>query len=47
MTFKDMKVYNGEGSQITPSWSASGRTKCDGTLTVVDPATITIEHSTS
>jgi hypothetical protein len=45
ITFENMKIYNGEGTQITPSWSASGKTMCDGTLKVVSPDKITIEHS--
>jgi len=47
ITFKDMKIYNKAGTQITPSWSATGRTMCSGTLTVKSPDFITIEHSTS
>jgi len=44
ITFENMKIYNAEGTQITPQWSGSGRTMCDGTLTIESPSKITIEH---
>lgn len=44
ITFENMKIYNAEGSQITPQWSGSGRTMCEGTLTIESPSKITIEH---
>jgi len=47
ITFENMKIYNAGGTEITPSWSGTGRTMCSGTLTIVSPDKITIEHSTS
>jgi len=47
ITFKDMVITNGEGEVVTPSWSGSGRTMCDGTLIIKSPSEITIEHSQS
>lgn len=44
ITFKDMKIYNAGGTQITPEWKGSGETMCSGHLNIVSPSEITIEH---
>jgi len=45
ITFENMKIWNGEGTEVTPKWSGSGRTMCNGELKVLSPGKITIEHS--
>jgi len=44
ITFKDMKIYNAAGTEVTPEWRGSGETMCRGKLTIVSPSEITIEH---
>lgn len=45
ITFDNMKIYDDNGQQITPRWSGTGRTMCNGVLTIYSPSKITIEHS--
>merc|ERR1712130_110278 len=46
ITFKNMVIKDYRGQQITPDWSShTGRTQCNGRLTVVSSSEITIEHS--
>jgi len=44
ITFKDMQIWNGAGEKITPQWKGTGGTMCSGTLKILSPDHITIEH---
>jgi len=45
ITFKNMKIWNGAGQEITPEWKGTGETMCKGTLIIKSPSEITIEHT--
>jgi len=45
MTFSGMVMNLQGGGQITPNWSPTGDTECNGQLTVNSPSSITITHS--
>jgi len=47
MVFSDMAMTLQTGDDVTPNWSPTGATECDGSLSVDSPSQITITHSSS
>jgi len=45
MVFSSMSMTLQGGGQVTPSWSPTGATECNGQMTVNSPSTITISHN--
>jgi len=47
MTFSNMTMTLTDGSSPTPQWTATGATECNGSLTVENPQTISIQHNSN